>query len=461
MVEEKNNKPEDENEEIMFRSEAMRHFGSSEQFEHSLQVMRYRKWVAQLSVLILVLGCLLWLIFGSISIEAEGMAIAMSDAGLANIESSFNGIVKELNVKVGQRVQKGDLLVTLSNPELNTRLAMAEETIQSLHRYWDYLHHEVAFERVEEKQAILKNIDATQFKIHTLNQEIPVLEKDIVIKKELAEKGLFDSISLQQAKEVLWGKQIDLEKTKSDLASLRFKLTREYREEDLVTLKEQLRQAHQQRSLLETQLHYANIYSPADGTILNFFIQPDVYVTTGQLVTRLEIASPTNNTIFYGYLPLGIGKTIRLGAEVTMDLTTVKAQEYGSMIGHISEISQYAISKQKLEGMIDNPSLVNYLIQSKEAVIEVKIEPQKDPTTFSGYKWTSGKGPPIHLTTGTLGMFKGLVEEMRPIFYFFPLWKVRQVWHQLKSKWTVDNVDKVENHSNFITVKKGSQAVSA
>lgn len=444
MVEEQNNKPEDENEELIFRSEAMRHFGSSEQFEHNLQVMRYRRWVSQLSVLILVLGCLLWLIFGSISIEAEGMAIAMSDAGLANIETSFNGIVKELNVKVGQTVQKGDLLVTLSNPELNARLAMADETIQSLQKYWNYLHYEVAFERVEEKQAILKNIEATQFKIHILNQEIPVLEKDIGIKKELAEKGLFDSVSLQQARELMWGKQIDLEKTKADLASLRFKLKREYREEDLIALKEQLRQAHQQRSLLETQLRYANIYSPADGTILNFFIQPDIYVNTGQLIARLEIASPTNNTIFYGYLPLGVGKNIRLGAEVTMDLTTVKAQEYGSMIGHINAISQYAISKQKLESMLDNPDLVNYLIQSKEAVIEVKIEPQEDPTTFSGYKWTSGKGPPIHLTSGTLCIFKGLVEEMRPIFYFFPLWKVRQVLHQLKSKWTVDKVDSAD-----------------
>lgn len=434
MAKEEDKKPENEDEELVFRPEAMRHFGSSEQFEHNLQVIRYRKWLAQFSVLILVLGCLSWVVFGYIPIEAQGVAIAISDAGLANVETAFNGIVKTLNAQAGDAIKEGDLLVTLHNPELDVRLEMANQTIQSLQHYWDYLHHQISFERIEEKQAILKNIEATDFKIKTLEQEIPILKKDTDNKKKLAALGLYDSISLQQAIELLWSTQTNLEKTKSDLASLKFKLKKEYREDELIALQDQLRQAHQQRMLLETQLRYANIYSPATGTVLNFFVQPDTYITTGELVARLEIASSTQNKIFYGYLPIGLGKTIRLGAQVEMDLTTVKSQEFGSMIGHISEISQYAISKQKLTGMINNPELVNYLVQNNAAVIEVKIEPQSDPTTFSGYKWTSGKGPPIHLTSGTLCVFKGLVEEIRPLSYLLPLWKIKKVFYQVKAK---------------------------
>ena len=103
-----------------------------------------------------------------------------------------------------------------------------------------------------------------------------------------------------------------------------------------------------------------------------------------------------------------------------IELTTVKAQEYGALLGKISRVSQYAISPENITRMIDNPSLVDYLMQKQLAVLEVIIEPEQDPHTFSGYRWTSGEGPPIKLTSGTLCVFRGMVEEVKPIFYLFP-----------------------------------------
>ena len=82
--------------------------------------------------------------------------------------------------------------------------------------------------------------------------------------------------------------------------------------------------------------------------------------------------------------------------------------------------------------MFENPSLIEYLMQRQPAVLEVIIEPELDSHTYSGYRWTSGKGPSIKLTSGTLCVFKGVVEEVKPIFYLFPFWWVKKIYYQIE-----------------------------
>jgi HlyD family secretion protein len=129
-----------------------------------------------------------------------------------------------------------------------------------------------------------------------------------------------------------------------------------------------------------------------------------------------------------------VGKKVRLDAEVDIELANVKSQEYGALIGNIAYISQYPVSPENLTTAIHNPDLIQYFSQNKAAIVGIIVEPQRDPNTPSGYRWTSGQGPSIQLTSGTLCTFRGLVEEIPPYLYFIPVWWIKKmIYHPSNS----------------------------
>jgi hypothetical protein len=57
------------------------------------------------------------------------------------------------------------------------------------------------------------------------------------------------------------------------------------------------------------------------------------------------------------------------------------------------------------------------------APIQVIATPVPDPSTPSGFKWSSSKGPPIAISDGTQAKGSVVVEQKRPISYILPVVK--------------------------------------
>jgi len=53
----------------------------------------------------------------------------------------------------------------------------------------------------------------------------------------------------------------------------------------------------------------------------------------------------------------------------------------------------------------------------------VRIDVVTDESTVSGYKWSSSKGPPLTINSGTLCAGTVTVREMRPIRMVIPMVK--------------------------------------
>jgi len=54
-------------------------------------------------------------------------------------------------------------------------------------------------------------------------------------------------------------------------------------------------------------------------------------------------------------------------------------------------------------------------------VIQVVATLRKDAEAYTGYQWTSGKGPPGPLTAGTTASVRATVEFRRPISFVIPI----------------------------------------
>lgn len=409
----------------LFRSSALEYQSKIHQLDDAFKVINYNKWSIYIILFILPIFGLVWFVAGTIPVDVKGVGIAVNSAGLYNLDVSMKGIIKELQVKIGTPITKGQLLATLYNPELNARYEAQETILLRLNEQLQHLQDEVQFENAMRIAALKSSIESAQYKIDALIEEIPVIKEDLYNKEMVAKKGLLSSITMENAKDLLWNKESELENTKTQLYKLKYQLKKEYREDEIKALEEAIRNNEKEKALIEAQLQYDRIYSPSHGILLEWFVQPGTNVNKGDLIARLEIQDEKQKKIiFYGYIPIE-NKKIPLQTIVEIELTNVNSQEYGTMLGHIVSVSGKAISSEAFNQFIQNPELIEYLQHKQMAVLEVIIEPEIDPNTPSGFRWSSGTGPDIQLTSGTLCTFRGQVEEISPLNYFFPIWRIK------------------------------------
>jgi len=53
--------------------------------------------------------------------------------------------------------------------------------------------------------------------------------------------------------------------------------------------------------------------------------------------------------------------------------------------------------------------------------MQVVADLHPDSTTFSGYKWSSSKGPELNISSGTTTTVRVTIEERAPITFILPI----------------------------------------
>jgi HlyD family secretion protein len=72
--------------------------------------------------------------------------------------------------------------------------------------------------------------------------------------------------------------------------------------------------------------------------------------------------------------------------------------------------------------VLKNDKLVTALA-GQDAPYEIHVDLQVDPTTVSGYRWSSSSGPPQRIQSGTLSRGSIAVQRRRPVELVIPLVK--------------------------------------
>jgi hypothetical protein len=132
------------------------------------------------------------------------------------------------------------------------------------------------------------------------------------------------------------------------------------------------------------------------------------------------IAEKDKQLIVYGFVPLENAQRIHDGLKVFVELSTVNAQEFGRLEGHIQKFTNIPLNDQSIYQIISNNSLQLFLLGGMKAPVLLEIVPEKDPKTPSGYKWTTGNGPPFKIDVGTTGNIKVVLDSIKPLYYVFP-----------------------------------------
>lgn len=156
------------------------------------------------------------------------------------------------------------------------------------------------------------------------------------------------------------------------------------------------------------------------GRVLEVYRMNNEKYSAGDPLVLLANESPEAADLqLFMYVPLKLGKTIEEGMLVQASPSTTNIEDDGYVLGHVASVSAYPISKKMLYETLENESIVEEVL-AHGPVIEVIVTLEKDSNTYSGFSWTTVKGPHMKLNSGTICESQVVIKAVKPISFVIP-----------------------------------------
>lgn len=303
------------NRRSLFQQKALNKLQSPDELDKLYSVTDPKGWVGLATVLFLILSGIIWAVFGVMADKVTGTGLMVDASGMANIAPSTSGRLLELRPKIGDSVQKGQII------------AVVEQ--------------------------------------YGTEQEIARLKAD-----------LNNTTS-----------RVDMAAKVAQLNALSDKLLRE-----------------------------GQVVSPANGAVTEIKANPGDVVSAGTPLLSLRLSPEQEELKALLYVPALDGKRILPGMTVQITTGATDFNEYGSLIGRVSRVSEYPVSAEGVTRWTGSKETTNWILQrSGGSAVEVHVDLIKDPDTVSGYLWSSISGAPGRLSPGTACTGNVVVKRQAPI----------------------------------------------
>lgn len=183
------------------------------------------------------------------------------------------------------------------------------------------------------------------------------------------------------------------------------------------------------RERLETELarlkqklgENAQIVSSVEGRVVEVRARVGDRVTAGTPLVAIEPIGGHQKLEALLYFDSREGKLLKPGMTIELDPSVVRRERYGVLLGKVRQVEDFPSTRLGMLGALRNEQLVDSFIQEAGgAPIAVRAELTLDATTPSGYRWSSGKGPDVILTSGTRCSGAAITRAQRPISLVFP-----------------------------------------
>jgi len=407
-----------------FRAVALQRAASPEQLDHLVRITRPFDWMLVFAICIALIAAITWGIVGRVPTRAEGQGILISGGGrVVEASSSAAGRLATISVIVGDRVTQGQPIAEIVQTDIQQRHAAAVEVFREKERQHADLIDKTKRELASKAQNFAKLEAAFNQVIKATTQRIEYLTNDVKTLEDLMAKGLTtrrtleerrrDLTDAQQRKEDTFNEILKIRTTQSDLETQR---ERENQTSEFA-LNDARRQMESAASLLTLN---TQIISPVDGRVLEVKVSAGAVLAVGAPVISIESEGQKLEALIY--IPAERGKNVKLGMPVRIEPSTVKREEFGTMVGTVVTISDFPMTPQGMAAVLHNDNLVTRF--SKEgAAYAATVSLEQDPETASGYRWAVGQGPPIRLTSGTLTRAEITTRRQRPLDLVVPLFK--------------------------------------
>jgi HlyD family secretion protein len=193
--------------------------------------------------------------------------------------------------------------------------------------------------------------------------------------------------------------------------------------QDATIRKNEIQEVSREIDKLELQLrNNSQITSQQEGRILEIAVKPGQVVNAGTRLGSIDAAKDSSKMVAITYFPVADGKKIQSGMKMQITPQTIQRERFGGILSKVTNVSTFPIAKEGAASIVGNAEIVQSLI-AQGPHIQVFAELQTDSSTFSGYRWSSSKGPQMKISPGTTTSVRVTVEERAPITFVFPILK--------------------------------------
>ncbi|HEY0510324.1 MAG TPA: NHLP bacteriocin system secretion protein [Thermoanaerobaculia bacterium] len=405
---------------MIFRKVALERLSSPEQLDQMVKVTDPRGWIALAGLGAVLLAAIVWGIWGSIPTEAQGDGILLRQGGVSDLVSNATGQVQDVLVSIGDVIEKGQPVARIQQDALLRQIADDRSKLAAVRsRYGEAV-------RTSEQQKRLQARDMAQQRAN-LERTIGALEKDLAILRDrldaqqnLLNDGLITKETFLGTQQSLNAKRDQLAQARLDLNGLDLKGLESVQQIDqqLETRQTAIRDLELEIKELNAKLgENVNILSPYSGRVLEVLANRGDVVNPGTAILSVEVLSEDLQAVLF--VPASAGKKVQLGMTVRVAPSTVKREEYGAMLGKVSWVAEFPSTSRGMKRLLGNDALVTKLMEQGPP-IQVNVTLARDPSTPTGYRWSSSRGPNLKISSGTLASGDVVVKEDRPLRLVIP-----------------------------------------
>ena len=309
------------------------------------------------SLLLIIIPFLIWANYAEIEQKSTTQGIVITTAKTQKIQAAIDGVVDMIFVEEGQKVRKGELLITLEKEQNQAALDAIVAKIASLRTKLKRLKTEVYGGKLEYPEDFVqpeyKEFAETQKKLFTLrqkalNDEISSLQDALKLKRE--ELNL--NLPLVASGDIGSNRILKIRREITDLKGKILNIKNKYfqnAQEEMTKTEEELSINEQMRTEKDVHLKRSEIYAHMDAIV------KDILITTKGAKVRpgdviLELVPLGEELIIEAKLrPVDIS-FIKIGQRASIKLDAYDFSIYGMFDGKVKYISPDTIIEKTSRG---------------------------------------------------------------------------------------------------------------
>ena len=420
----------------LFRESALERLSSPEQLDQQLQVTSPKGWIALLALWGVLAAVILWSIIGTVSTREEGRGIIVVGGGLKVVVSPGKGRLRSIDIEVDDLIEPGDIVGTISQQNLQDELDEARSRLLELQA--QNVTHLEFDEREESLQASLATVDRKRLQqtIDFAGDRIERLRTRHEIVQDLLTGGMMTEIDLHEVEQDIETASLDREKARLEIQQLeaRDENATFQRQRERMKRENEVERLQSTSDLLAGRLsRESQVVSQVAGRVVEIRAALQTEVDIGDAILLVE---PTGSDVggleAILYVSAATGKRVKVktdenGEEMVVHISpsTVKREEYGSMLGVVSYVAKVPTSKPAMEARLGDKDLAETLTREIGLPLEIRVVLIRSDQTLSGYRWTTSDGPPTVITAGTLCSGSVTIRTQRPVELLIPFIKKR------------------------------------
>ena len=407
----------------LFRQAALDRLSSPEQLDRALTVTTSKTWLALTAIAAMAAAAVAWSVVGQVPtyVQANGILLSHGGAVVDAVPSSV-GTLSRIVAAVDDEVKEGETVAEITNREVIERhrgaLALVKERERALAEF-----KEAA---AEEDALIGKNTARQRRRLERIErsgrQQLEIAGERLENHRRLYEERIVTRVTVDRSQQAFDRAQRELFSTIGERDNLEAREQRRQNERRvrLAEREARLQAAERQANEIKTQLETQRVLAPVAGRVTEIKATIGAVLRPGQPVLSIKTEEGALGVLIY--VPPAEGKKIEPGMEALVSPSTVRREAHGSLKGKVESVSSFPASQEGMIAVLQNRSLVQILSQDG-APYSGRVLLDPDPSTASGFAWTSPKASEETLTSGTLASIEIKTESQAPIHLVVPLLK--------------------------------------